>query len=99
MRQARAKVDANQPEIVRDLRSVPGVVVTSTAAIGNGFPDIVVGYDHRNWLFEIKNPEMEPSKRRLTPMEILFHENWKLSGQVDVIETAEDAMKIMGIMK
>lgn len=102
MRRA-ARIDANQPQIVNDLRGL-GCVVWSTAGVGNGFPDIVVGHKGRNYLFEIKDPEKPPSKRRLTVKEMDFCSVWEkpgwvtaCKGQVDTIETVEDAMEIMGI--
>lgn len=106
MRRA-ARIDANQPAIVAGLRGL-GCAVWSTAALGNGFPDIIVGYRGRNYLFEIKDPEKPPSKRMLTPKENLFFQIWTATGQwrqqgsartgqVDIITTLEEAMEIVGI--
>ena len=86
------KVDTNQPEIVADLRKI-GASVHSTAMVGNGFPDIVVGMFGKNWLFEIKDPGKPPSARKLTDKEKTFHALWQ--GDVSVIYTTEDAVKIM----
>ena len=47
------KIDANQPLIVQCLRDC-GATVVSTATVGKGFPDLIVGYGGRNFLFEIK---------------------------------------------
>lgn len=91
-----AKIDANQPDIVKGLRSL-GCVVWSTAGVGKGFPDIVVGHGGRNYLFEIKDPGKEPSRRRLTEREGEFFTLWADKGQVNVILTVEDAREIMGI--
>ncbi len=89
------RVDVNQPEIVAALRAVPGVVVFHTHEVGKGFPDIVVSWHGRqNYLFEIKDPNKPPSKRKLTEAEQKFHDTWP--GQVDVIETAEEVLLIMG---
>ncbi len=92
--QARAKVDGNQSQIVMQLRGL-GLSVRSTAMVGQGFPDIIVGYRGRNFIFEIKDPAQPPSKRRLTPLEVIFAEEWK--GQVDMIEIVDDALTFMGI--
>ena len=86
------KVDSNQPEIVADLRKI-GASVHSTAMVGNGLPDIVVGMFGKNWLFEIKDPAKPPSARKLTPKEKDFHALWQ--GDVSVIHTTEDALAIM----
>lgn len=86
------KRDGNHAEIVQSLLGV-GYSVADTADVGHGFPDLVVAAHGRNYLFEIKNPEQPPSKRRLTPDEAAFRDNWR--GQYDVIETWEDAVKII----
>lgn len=91
MRRA-ARIDENQPSLVAELRKI-GATVWITSAVGQGAPDLVIGWCGRNWLFEVKDPSKIPSKRKLTPDEANWHENWL--GQVDVIETAEQAIAIM----
>ena len=46
----RAKSDDNQKQLVKTLRGIPGVSVSITSALGDGFPDIVVGYKKQNYL-------------------------------------------------
>ena len=87
------RVDRNHKEIVRGLRAV-GATVRSTADIGQGFPDIAVGFRRQNWLFEIKDLEKPPSQRRLTPDEQAFHEGWQ--GQVCIVYTLSDALRAIG---
>ncbi len=91
------RVDANQPDIVEDLRSYPGVVVQSLADMGSGCPDLLVGVACVNWLFEVKNPNQPPSKRRLTDDEKVWHFEW--TGQVAIIETADEALRLMGVIE
>ena len=43
MRRA-ARVDANQPELVAQLRGIPGLTVQHLHAVGAGCPDLLVGY-------------------------------------------------------
>ena len=93
MRQ-RARTDANQADIVKHLRGC-GVTVFPTHQLGRGFPDIVCGFGGMTYLFEIKDPAKPPSKRRLTDDEREFHANWR--GQIAVIETADDALVLMGM--
>lgn len=93
MRRA-ARVDSNQPEIVAKLREY-GCLVLHLHTLGRGVPDICVGYGGRNYLFEIKDPRKPPSQRRLTKDENEWHLIWQLKGQVDVIETALQAIKII----
>ena len=89
MRRA-ARTDDNQKRIVEGLRRA-GFSVKATHQVSDGFPDIVVGHQKRNYLFEIKDGTKVKSARRLTPDEIEFHATWK--GQVTVIESVEDAIE------
>ena len=89
MRRA-ARVDANHAEIVYALLAV-GCTVRSLAPLGKGAPDILVGVQGRNLLFEIKDGAKVPSARKLTEDEAEFHAGWR--GQVAVIESVDDALK------
>lgn len=91
MRRA-AKIDDNQKTLVQHLRRC-GFSVAVTSALGKGFPDIVVGSSGRNYLFEIKDPAKCPARRRLTEDEAEFKTKWR--GQYDVIETIDDALRII----
>ena len=90
------RVDANQSAIVEELRA-HGVSVAITSSLGNGFPDLVCGHRGKNWCLELKDPAQPKSKRALTRDEIRFAESWK--GQWDVIQTAAEALEIMGVRK
>lgn len=83
------KVDANQAEIVQGLRDA-GYSVCVTSMVGDGFTDIICGKRGINLLMEIKNPDMPPSKRKLTPEQVRFHNDWL--GPICVVETLEDAL-------
>lgn len=93
MRRA-AKVDANQHEIVDALRGV-GASVSITSAVGEGFPDIAVGYKGQNLLLEIKDGSKPPSDRKLTPAQQKWHREW--CGTVLVVETVKDAFRAIGL--
>ena len=94
MRRA-ARVDDNQREIVEELRRA-GCSVWSLAGVGKGFPDLAVGFRGRNLFLEVKDGSKPPCKRRLTPDEEAFHASWR--GHVAVVESVEDALKIVGVM-
>lgn len=94
MRRA-SQVDRNQAEIVHALRKA-GATVQHLHTIGQGCPDILVGKDGRNILFEIKDGEKKPSERKLTPDEVKWHSAWK--GQVSIVLSAEDALWEMGLL-
>lgn len=88
------RVDANQTELVRELRLI-GCSVVSTASLGNGFPDIVVGYRGSNYLFEIKILEgvRNPKPAKLTTDEVEFMATWK--GQVHVATCLYDILSVI----
>lgn len=88
MRRA-AKVDANQAEIVAALRAI-GATVTSLATVGNGCPDIVVGYRGINLLYEIKDGRKPKSARALTEKEKAWHAAW--AGQACIVESVDEAI-------
>lgn len=86
MRRA-ARVDVNQKEIVTELRNL-GYCVAITSQLGNGFPDIVVGYRGVNLMFEIK----ATVKDKLTEHEKAFHDDWK--GSVFTITSASEVRRL-----
>ena len=89
------RIDANQNEIVRYLRDIPGCKVLILSAVGKGCPDLCIGFMGINYLVELKNGDMPPSKRRLTPDEKRFHAQW--GGQVAVAKSFEDCLEIIGV--
>lgn len=95
MRRA-AKIDANQPEIVDALRKA-GATVYSLAAVGQGIPDLFVGYAGRTALIEVKDGSRPPSDRRLTPDQQQWHQNWT-GGTVAVVPDVDAALKVLKVM-
>lgn len=107
MARTAAKIDANQPMIVKALRAF-GATVQTLAAVGKGCPDLLVGYKGKNFLLEVKVPggstrrtiEQAGTKDR-TPRELYqdqadWHDAW--AGQVEVVHTPEYALRIVGAM-
>ena len=60
------------------------------SAMGDGFPDLVVGRRGKNLLAEVKDGSMPPCARKLTPNQIDFHAAW--SGSIVVVESVEQAL-------
>ena len=87
------KIDANQNEVVKKLRSIPNVSVAITSALGNGFPDLVVGYNGVNYLIELKDGNKTASQRKLTPDEVKFQSEWK--GNYHVCNNADEIIQII----
>ncbi len=96
-----SRVDENQAALVKTLREC-GVTVQHLHSVGQGCPDIICGVfdrfsgERRNYLFEIKDAAKVPSAKLLTPAQQKWHGDW--SGQVAVVETADQALRIMGII-
>ena len=82
------RVDANQPEIVAALRKA-GCSVQHLHELGQGCPDIVVGYHGRNYLLEIKT-----QTGKLTPVQVWWHEEWR--GHIARVDTVDEALAAVG---
>ena len=87
----RGRVDRNQPEIVDALRK-SGATVVSLARIGDGCPDLLVGYRGRTLLLEVKDNQAIPSKRLLTEDELRFQSAW-CGENVRNVGSIEEALK------
>ncbi len=88
-----ARVDANQPEIIKDLRAI-GATVQPLHQVGKGCPDLLVGFRGLNHLLEVKDGDKPPSKRRLTPAEQRWHDEWR--GQKAIVKNVDEAYKVIG---
>lgn len=82
-----ARADANQEQVVRWFRAL-GASVAHIHTVGQGVPDLLVGWRGYNLLVEVKQP-----KGRLTPDETTWHETWL--GQVAIIRTLEDVQELL----
>jgi hypothetical protein len=92
--------DNAQEAIVDALRKV-GATVHSTAMVGDGFPDLVVGFRGATYLLEVKTPEA-PKKRRgstkraLRQSQVDWMAAWR-GGPVAQVETPEQALAAIGL--
>ena len=82
------RVDRNQREIVAALR-VMGASVQDLHNIGQGCPDLVIGFQGVTLLAEVKN-----GKAGLTPDEQAWHTAWR--GQVVIVRTLDDVAALLG---
>lgn len=87
-----ARIDGNHPVIVEALRKA-GAFVQSLATIGDGCPDIVVGFDGLWFLLEIKVHGCS-----LTDDEKIWHRMAARIGNcpVYVVETVQQALDTVG---
>lgn len=88
-----ARTDANQSKIVLSLRAI-GASVQSLASVGHGVPDLLVGFQHKNFLLEVKNEDQPPSKQRLTTEELLWYNSW--NGKVFIVRNVQEALAAVG---
>jgi hypothetical protein len=63
--------------------------------VGKGVPDLLCGYQGRNVLLEIKDGSKPPSKRKLNPDQVEWHDKWR--GQVCVVNNLDEAIEALGI--
>lgn len=90
MRRA-AKLDGNHGEIVEALLEPDGVSVHSLAGVGSGCPDLLVGVDGLSYLIELKDGDLSPSRRTLTPDQRKWIGEW--TGSPVVILLSADAAR------
>ena len=83
-----ARIDVNQPEIVRALRAI-GASVLHCHTLKNAF-DLLVGYRGRTFLMEIKASQ----KDKLTPGEAEFQRTWR-GTPYHVVYTVDQAIQII----
>jgi len=85
----RKKVDQNHTAIVQALRSHSGVSVFSTATLGDGVPDLIVGLDGWTILVEVK-----VGRKKLNTLQKLWHKAWR-GTPVVIMRTVEDAHSLV----
>jgi len=89
-----AKVDRNQPEIVKALRKV-GATVLITSQLKNAF-DILVGFRGKLYICEIKDGEKPPSARKLSEGEQKCKAAFESVGvKYHVINSIDEALEMI----
>ena len=91
-----AKVDVNQPAIVRELRAA-GFHVAHTHQLGGGFPDCVVtGYSIPLAAVAAVLVEIKHGNDKLTDRETEWHAAYPDGGPLIIARRAEDVMAWFG---
>jgi hypothetical protein len=85
-----ARTDDNQQLIVKQLRQL-GCSVAITSMMGKGFPDLVLGYQNKNFLIELKDGAKPKSQKGLTMDEAKFFTAWK--GSICKCENIDEILK------
>lgn len=93
MRRRVHRSDSNQKEITDALEQLPGVSFFVASNVGDGFPDLVVGYRGVNYLFEIKSS----AKKKLTKAQKVFFQQWY--GTVYRVDSFDEIFSIINEQK
>jgi len=81
--------DLNHAPICKALTTLP-ITVCDLGDVGGGVPDIIVGYQGKNYFFEIKS-----EKGTLRESQVKWHSLWR--GQVNTIYSLKEILDILGI--
>lgn len=94
MRHARraAKVDDNQPGIIKALRSIPGCFAQS---IGQPY-DLLVGFRGTWFVLEVKDPSKPRGDRELTTSQVDTLAKIRNAAPVFVVENIDEALCAIG---
>jgi len=84
------KPDANQAQLTEELRKLPGV----SAIVLNADIDLIVGYQGRNFLLEVKNPELKWNANRRTERQKQLRATW--TGQYAVVKSLDEVLAVIG---
>ena len=91
-----AKKDANHHEVVDALRKA-GASIVDMSHVGKGFPDLIVGFQSKTILMEIKNPKTSYGKKGLNKNQVKWKEQW-LGGAYCTVDSPEAALQMIGMM-
>ena len=92
-----ARIDANHEQVVSALRAA-GASVQSLAGVGKGVPDLLVGFQGKTLLMEVKDGRKTPSARQLTEDQLKWHGAWN-GGPLAVVDGVDAALRMLGVMK
>jgi hypothetical protein len=84
------KPDANQHEIVDALQDV-GAFVQSLADVGNGVPDLLVGFRGMWFVLEVKS-----AGGKLTSAQVGWHRVLGERAKAHIVRTVDDALCAIG---
>jgi Holliday junction resolvase len=87
-----AKVDANHRQVAQTLRRA-GCNVLSLAALAGGAPDLLCHRAGNLYLVEVKNGDLSRSRRKLTELQVRFHQNWPVA----VVTSEMEALEAVGL--
>lgn len=92
-----AKKDANHHEVVDALKKA-GAYVIDMSHVGGGFPDLIVGFQGKTILMEIKNLKTSYGKKGLNKNQLKWKEQW-IGGAYCVANDPESAVEMLMVAK
>lgn len=96
MRRIAARRDFNHGAIVDAFKSM-GAMVYDASADGGGMSDLVIAWRGHFLLVEIKDGAKSPSRRKLTPAQIIFHGEAAMRGcKVHIVTNVDEALALLG---
>ena len=91
-----AKKDDNHNRIA-EVFEINGATVLDMSPLGDGAPDMCVGFLGNNILVEVKNGALPKSKQQLTPDEEKFHAAWR--GTIVTIHNEIEALQLINFLR
>ena len=83
------RTDDNHKCLVEELRdALPEATIFDASGAGRGCQDLVIGWQGKNYLIEVKDPTKTASRRQLTEAQRKMHSSWQ--GQINVCLTAAE---------
>ena len=95
MARKRGRVDQNQKEIVKGLRD-EGASVEILSNVGGGVPDLLVGWNGKNFLLEVKSTVTNYGRSGLNSMQQDWFSKW--NGHASVVSSLEEAIEVVFIL-
>lgn len=75
-----------------------GAYVIDTSKMGNGFPDLIVGFRGVTLLMEVKNPKTQYGRAGLNKRQKSWHAGWT-GGALSVVDGPEAALRALGCIQ
>ena len=86
------RVDENQKQIIHTFIAL-GATVLNLSRVGEGCPDLLIGFKNKSVLVEIK----KDSKAMFTEPQVKFMQNWR-GGPVSRIDSVDAAIRLIKML-
>jgi rhamnose utilization protein RhaD (predicted bifunctional aldolase and dehydrogenase) len=86
------RVDENQKQIIYTFIAL-GATVLNLSRVGEGCPDLLIGFKNKSVLVEIK----KDSKAMFTEPQVKFMQNWR-GGPVSRIDSVDAAIRLIKML-